>query len=77
MRKIQWLLLFLPVAFLLRLTHISDLAVFITSALAIIPLAGTLGAATAEAGSGILLAMLVGGFVALMTGISAAQLGVN
>ncbi len=46
MRKIQWLLLFLPVAFLLRLTHISDLAVFITSALTIIPLAGTLGAAT-------------------------------
>ncbi len=38
---------------------------------------GTLGSATAEAGSGILLAMIVGGFIALMTGISAAQLGVN
>ncbi len=46
MRKIQWLLLFLPAALLLRFTHISDLAVFITSALAIIPLAGTLGEAT-------------------------------
>src|SRR5512136_2395042 len=38
---------------------------------------GTLGSATANAGSGILLAMMVGGFIALMTGISAAQLGVN
>lgn len=35
------------------------------------------GAATEAAGSGILLAMLLGGSVALATGISAAQLGVN
>ena len=35
------------------------------------------GAATEAAGSGILVAMLLGGSVALATGISAAQLGVN
>lgn len=46
MPKIQWLLLFLPVALLLEFAHISDLAVFITSALAIVPLAGILGEAT-------------------------------
>lgn len=37
----------------------------------------SLGAATAEAGSGILVAMLIGGVVALLTGISAAEVGVN
>lgn len=46
MPKIQWLLLFLPVALLLEFAHISDLAVFMTSALAIVPLAGILGEAT-------------------------------
>lgn len=46
MPKIQWLLLFLPVALLLEFAHISDLAVFMTSALAIVPLAGFLGEAT-------------------------------
>ena len=35
------------------------------------------GAATAAAGTGILIAMVIGGSVALATGISAAQLGVN
>src|SRR5213083_3349643 len=35
------------------------------------------GAATEAAGSGILIAMVIGGSVALATGISAAQLGVN
>src|SRR5262245_25251256 len=35
------------------------------------------GAATEAAGSGILVAMLLGGTVALATGVSAAQLGVN
>ncbi len=38
---------------------------------------GALGSATSNAGSGILLAMILGGFIALATGISAAQLGVN
>jgi len=37
----------------------------------------SLGAATAEAGSGILVAMLIGGMIALLTGISAAEVGVN
>src|SRR5437667_2883705 len=37
----------------------------------------SLGAATAKAGSGILVAMLIGGLIALFTGISAAQVGVN
>src|SRR6266849_6115196 len=38
---------------------------------------GAIGSATAKAGSGILVAMILGGVVALATGISAAQLGVN
>ncbi len=38
---------------------------------------GAIGSATAKAGSGILVAMILGGLVALATGISAAQLGVN
>ena len=38
---------------------------------------GTTGSAASRAGSGILLAMILGGLVALFTGISAAQLGVN
>src|SRR5438309_4016895 len=37
----------------------------------------SLGAATAEAGSGILIAVLLGGLVALLTGVSAAEVGVN
>src|SRR5438093_10657530 len=37
----------------------------------------SLGAATAQAGSGILIAMMIGGLIALSTGISAAQVGVN
>src|SRR5438309_4494206 len=37
----------------------------------------SLGGATAKAGSGILLSMMMGGLVALSTGISAAQVGVN
>jgi len=38
---------------------------------------GAIGSATAKAGSGILIAMTIGGLIALATGISAAQLGVN
>src|SRR6266849_7441935 len=38
---------------------------------------GAIGSATAKAGSGILVAMILGGLIALATGISAAQLGVN
>ncbi|TMI63817.1 APC family permease [Candidatus Bathyarchaeota archaeon] len=38
---------------------------------------GAVGSATSKAGSGILVAMVLGGLIALATGISAAQLGVN
>src|SRR3989442_12227306 len=38
---------------------------------------GAIGSATARAGSGILIAMTIGGLIALATGISAAQLGAN
>src|SRR5207253_176803 len=38
---------------------------------------GAVGSATAKAGSGILVSMVLGGLIALATGISAAQLGVN
>ena len=38
---------------------------------------GAIGSATAKAGSGILIAMVLGGLIALATGVSAAQLGVN
>src|SRR5438034_1877176 len=37
----------------------------------------SVGAATAKAGSGILIAILIGGVIALLTGISAAEVGVN
>ena len=37
----------------------------------------SVGAATAKAGSGVLVAILIGGMIALLTGISAAEVGVN
>jgi Ca2+:H+ antiporter len=43
---INWLLIFLPIAVLAELFHWGDLVVFVTSALAIVPLAGQLGVAT-------------------------------
>ena len=46
MRGLQWLLLFIPIAFLAKVANLGDLVVFAASALAIIPLAGTLGDAT-------------------------------
>src|SRR5437667_6697437 len=53
-------------------------AVLLTAALIVgTGLFNSLGAATAQAGSGILVAMLIGGLIALLTGISAAQVGVN
>src|SRR6266513_6461242 len=53
-------------------------AVLLTAAMFVgTGLFNSLGAATAEAGSGILVAMLIGAVVALLTGISAAQVGVN
>ncbi len=53
-------------------------AVFLTAAMIVgTGLFASLGAATAAAGSGILVAMLIGGVIALFTGISAAEVGVN
>ena len=46
MRILRWFLLFFPLAILAEVLHLGDLAVFITSALAIVPLAGLLGEAT-------------------------------
>ena len=43
---LNWFLIFVPVAIVLELMHASPLAVFVTSALAIIPLAGWMGRAT-------------------------------
>lgn len=46
MRILRWLLLFLPVAILAEVLHWPPIAVFLTSALAVVPLAGYLGEAT-------------------------------
>src|SRR5690242_5670457 len=43
---LNWLLLLVPVAIALWLTHATAAAIFITAALAIVPLAGVLGEAT-------------------------------
>jgi Ca2+:H+ antiporter len=43
---LNWLLLSIPVAIVLELTHSSAIAIFVASALAIIPLAGLMGRAT-------------------------------
>jgi Ca2+:H+ antiporter len=43
---LNWLLVFVPVAIALELSHGSALAIFIASALAIVPLAGWMGRAT-------------------------------
>jgi Ca2+:H+ antiporter len=43
---LNWLLIFVPIAVVLELTHANPIAIFITSALAIIPLAGWMGRAT-------------------------------
>jgi Ca2+:H+ antiporter len=43
---LNWLLIFVPTAVVLELAHANPVAIFITSALAIIPLAGWMGRAT-------------------------------
>jgi len=43
---VNWLLLFLPVSMVLAGLHAAELAIFLTAALAIIPLAGAIGSAT-------------------------------
>ena len=44
----NWLLLFIPVAAVLHFLHMSDSLIFLTSAIAIVPLAGWLGRATEQ-----------------------------
>jgi Ca2+:H+ antiporter len=70
-QPINWLILFLPVALVLRVSGANDLLVFVASALAIVPLAGLIGSATDEAakyfGAG------VGGFLSATFG-NAAEL---
>src|SRR5512136_1038662 len=46
MRYLRWLLLLIPVAILVELLHWNEVILFITSALAVIPLAGLLSEAT-------------------------------
>jgi Ca2+:H+ antiporter len=46
MRLLYWLLVFFPIALLAEIAQLDDIAVFVTSALAIVPLAGLLGEAT-------------------------------
>jgi Ca2+:H+ antiporter len=75
------LLLFIPVAFLVKYLHLGELLLFITSALAIIPLAKILGTATEElalrVGSGIggLLNATFGNAVELIIAFFALQKG--
>lgn len=45
---LNWLLIFVPVAVFLELTHANDTLIFITCCLAILPLAGLMGRATEE-----------------------------
>jgi Ca2+:H+ antiporter len=46
MRYLRWLLLLIPVAILVELAHWGEVLLFVTSALAVIPLAGLMGEAT-------------------------------
>lgn len=46
--RLEWLLVFVPVALVLELVHGNHIAIFVTSALAILPLAGLIGHATED-----------------------------
>src|SRR5918996_1033685 len=46
--KLEWLLVFVPAAVVLEIIHGEPVAIFVTSALAILPLAGMIGHATEE-----------------------------
>jgi Ca2+:H+ antiporter len=75
------LLIFVPIAFLVKYLHLGDLALFITSALAIIPLAKILGTATEElavrvgSGIGALLNATFGNAVEMIIAFFALQQG--
>jgi Ca2+:H+ antiporter len=47
-QPLNWLVVFLPVAIILKVVGANDLLVFVTAALAIVPLAGMIGSATDE-----------------------------
>lgn len=46
--RLEWLLVFVPVAIALEVAHGDPIAIFVTSALAILPLAGLIGHATED-----------------------------
>lgn len=46
--RLEWLLVFVPVAIVLEVVHAPHLPIFVTSALAILPLAGLIGRSTEE-----------------------------
>ena len=46
--RLEWLLVFVPVAFVLEFTHAAPVAIFLVAALAILPLAGQIGHATED-----------------------------
>ena len=46
MRYLRWLLLLIPIAILIELLHWGEVLLFITSALAVVPLAGLMGEST-------------------------------
>jgi Ca2+:H+ antiporter len=47
--RLEWLLVFVPVALVLEIIHASPPSIFVTSAIAILPLAGLIGQATEQA----------------------------
>jgi Ca2+:H+ antiporter len=83
MRYLNILLIFVPLAILAEVMHAEDVAIFILSALAIVPLAGLLGKATEElavhAGSKIggLLNVTFGNAVELIIMLMALQAGLT
>ena len=46
--KLEWLLVFVPIAIVLEFTHANEVAIFVVAGLAILPLAGLMGHATEE-----------------------------
>src|SRR5512133_3360374 len=82
-QPLNWLIVFLPVALVLRYLGVDDLLVFITSALAVVPLAGLIGAATEEAakyvgpGVGGLLSATFGNAAELIIVLLALQRGLT
>jgi Ca2+:H+ antiporter len=46
--RIEWLLVFVPIAFVLEFTHAGEVAIFVTAALGVLPLALLMGHATEE-----------------------------